>query len=268
MNVDGDRVVFQHGHQRLGQLRVVVVGVGVDEVQNLGNVAPRGPRQPPPRREPHEAARGKPRQLAPLGHSHELFQEPARRTIGDRPIGQRRHQAAQPTQPVDARHQPIARRQAVGQHVQPLAFGHQLRNVDLAGHSSRHMWQLTHRSATDLNSSLVNVVGGSSPARMLRIRLALARGEALFGRREAKDRAHPHVGQLRSAGAAAVAIAGRLHNLLAAPIEAARSSARSSVRSHCRRRRMPRRRLASPGWRPLARPPMVADCAPAGRDHR
>ncbi len=47
----------------------------------------------------------------------------------------------------------------------------------LAGHSSRHILQLTHKSATALNSSLAKVAGSSVPAKTARIRLALARGE-------------------------------------------------------------------------------------------
>src|SRR3954452_14170235 len=47
----------------------------------------------------------------------------------------------------------------------------------VAGHSRRHMWQLTHKSVTALNSSLVKVEGGSWPDKMPRSKLALARGE-------------------------------------------------------------------------------------------
>src|SRR3954471_5635672 len=46
------------------------------------------------------------------------------------------------------------------------------------GHSRRHWWQLTHRSATDLTSSVVSSPAPSSPLMMPRIRLALAPGEA------------------------------------------------------------------------------------------
>ncbi len=48
----------------------------------------------------------------------------------------------------------------------------------LAGHSSRHMWQWTHRSAISLKPSSSAVDAGKAPVSSPRTRLALARGEA------------------------------------------------------------------------------------------
>ena len=47
-----------------------------------------------------------------------------------------------------------------------------------AGHSSRHWWQFTHRSANFLSSSPFNSLGSRLPVKIARIKFAFARGEA------------------------------------------------------------------------------------------
>ena len=103
-----------------------------------------------------------------------------------------------------ARH-PIARLQAVRRHVGRLRLDHQLRNID-AGRALQaalvavdaqigHVLEIVGRHERRIE------LAGQQPAKQIGLRPR----RGLFGRRDAKDRAHPQVGRLCAARAAAVA---------------------------------------------------------------
>ena len=126
-HIDGDAVMLQHRDQGLAQLRIVIVGVRVDEIQHLAAAAPRRPGQTPAGGHTHEAARSERGSLRPLGNPQRLFQQPARPAIGEVPnsaIGRRQLPTARANR--SATSTQSLSRQAVRLDIGPLASDHQL----------------------------------------------------------------------------------------------------------------------------------------------
>ena len=227
------------------QLRVVPVGVDVDEVQRPsgrrgGRGASAGGGGPV-----QEAGGLEPRQLAALGDPQDLFDQPPHPPVADRPVGQRgdgraegREQSRRTSSHSDIRRPLVATYCALASNIS-------LGMSTAAGHSQRHWWQLTHRSATALNSSSCRPAGSRLAGEDAAHQVGLGARRRFLARSEAEDRAHPFLGALGAAPPAAVAGWAAWRN----------SSPRQTS---CKGRAGPAARGHAGGGRRLARPARAA----------
>ena len=205
-HVDRHAVVLQHGDQRLGQLRVEVVGVDVDEVEHLLAAAAGRAGEPAAGRPAQKAPRRHPRQLPPLGDPQRLLQQPAHLPVAPapnwppgrpgRPARRAGRAGSWPSRPAAGRWPP--RRP-------PCSRASAAECPRRPGTPAGRQWQWTHRSATALNSSLVKQAEIERAGQDAADQVGLRPRRGLFGRREAEDGAHAQLGRLRAALAAAVA---------------------------------------------------------------
>ena len=204
-DVHRDPVVLHHRDQRLAQLRIVPVRVGVYEVEDFLRAAAVDAVQTPPGGPAKETPRRHPRQLPALGDPQRLLQQPAHLPIAQCPVGQRADLAGRRGEQVQPRHQPIAQRQAGRRNVGALALPHQPGNVHARGTLQ------PARVAVDAEvGGLLELVAGQqtqvdAPGEDAANDVRLRPGRGLLGGGEAEDRAHPHLRRLRAALAATVA---------------------------------------------------------------
>ncbi len=131
VDVDGDAVVLQHGHQGFGQLRVEVVGVDVNEVEHLLAAAARGAGKPAAGRTAQETPRGHAAAASAPARCRAFFPTATRICrLRQGPVGQRSDSSAQSAQQVETRHGPFGHGQAVGRHIGRFALAHQAGDVN------------------------------------------------------------------------------------------------------------------------------------------
>src|SRR5262249_48180743 len=94
-DVNVETIVLQHSHYRFGDLRVVVVGVDVYKVGDLGPAAVGLIGQAAAAGTAKKAAPGKRRQAAFLGDAEELFQNPAEYPVAQGSVYQDRESTAE-----------------------------------------------------------------------------------------------------------------------------------------------------------------------------
>ena len=79
VDVHGHAVVFQHAHDRFGQLHVEPIGIQVDKEKHLASTAARRACEPSPMGLPQKTAHRQVRHFAALRQSDETLQQPAQR---------------------------------------------------------------------------------------------------------------------------------------------------------------------------------------------
>ena len=210
---------FEHAHQGFAQLRVVVVGEGIDEIENAVRAAAILPGQPAAgrrRRNGREATRGSLRPWAipsVFSISQRICRLPSAQFVSGatKPADRRRQ--------IQARHDPVGKAHAVGAQVGGLGLHHQLGDID----AGRAFQAATVAMDAEVGHFLEGV--GGQPAQIdaaiedAADQVRLGPRRSLFGGQETEDRAHPHLRRLRAALAAAVARRRGVRHALRVPVD-------------------------------------------------
>ena len=199
---------MQNRHDRLGDLRIVVICINIDEVCDAVMATAWPPRPAAAGGAAQEAAPGKGRQMALARHAEKSFQDPAHRPACQAAISDGCEHAGKGREALRPRQCPIEAVQAMLRHVGCLHFQHQLASVHLCG-----AFDAAHAAVHAQVGDVAHFVGRQLPR--VDVLLQQVTQQVGFGARRGRlrvrrpeQRAHALARRLGPAIAAAVAVEG------------------------------------------------------------